>query len=145
MKVRPAALISHNDAILVMRYRYGDTDVFMLPGGNQDAGESLADTLVRELEEELGVTVKPEAMVISCEVISWPKKEDTLHCIFRTAISSGTPQLNPEHTSALEVLWLPVADISQKHMYPHIGAYIPSILNGTYPPTHVGPIVQPYA
>jgi 8-oxo-dGTP diphosphatase len=53
MKVRPAALIIRDQHLLVMRYRYGTSDVFMLPGGNQDPGETLSDTIKREIQEEL--------------------------------------------------------------------------------------------
>jgi 8-oxo-dGTP diphosphatase len=55
MNVRPSAIIILNESILTLRYCYGDTEVFALPGGNPDPGECLTEALARELDEELGV------------------------------------------------------------------------------------------
>ena len=41
MIVRPAICIVENEKILTMRYRYGNTDVFNLPGGNLEFGTAL--------------------------------------------------------------------------------------------------------
>ncbi|TVT62881.1 NUDIX domain-containing protein [Amycolatopsis rhizosphaerae] len=46
-----------NNRILSTRSR--DKDVFYLPGGKREPGESDLDTLVREIEEELTVAVVP--------------------------------------------------------------------------------------
>ncbi len=54
-----------------MQYRYGDTDVFALPGGNPDPGEDLEATLERELMEELGVDIQVFAMLF-CGVVTRP-------------------------------------------------------------------------
>src|SRR5262245_57316466 len=52
-KVRSAALIVRDGRVLLNRLR-GD-DVWMLPGGTGEFGESAEETLRRELREELGV------------------------------------------------------------------------------------------
>ena len=52
-KVRAAALIVHDGRVLLNRLR-GD-DVWMLPGGTGEFGETSEATLARELREELGV------------------------------------------------------------------------------------------
>jgi len=52
-KVRSAALIVRDGRVLLNRLR-GD-DVWMLPGGTGEFGESAEATLRRELREELGV------------------------------------------------------------------------------------------
>jgi 8-oxo-dGTP diphosphatase len=49
-----------NGAILSSRSR--GRDVYYLPGGKREAGESDLDTLVREIQEELSVTIKPESV-----------------------------------------------------------------------------------
>jgi 8-oxo-dGTP pyrophosphatase MutT (NUDIX family) len=52
-KIRSAALIVRDGRVLLNRLR-GD-DVWMLPGGTGEFGESAEETLRRELREELGV------------------------------------------------------------------------------------------
>jgi len=47
--------------ILCARSRGKDT--YYIPGGKREAGESELETLVREIEEELSVRVKPESAV----------------------------------------------------------------------------------
>ncbi|MNI30577.1 hypothetical protein D3C73_844290 [compost metagenome] len=37
-------------------------DIYYLPGGKRDPGETDVDTLLREIEEELSVRIKPETI-----------------------------------------------------------------------------------
>lgn len=49
-----------NGQILSARSKGKDT--YYLPGGKREAGETDAETLVREIEEELSVQIKPETV-----------------------------------------------------------------------------------
>lgn len=122
MKVRPSIAIVENNHLLLMQYRYGNTDVFNLPGGNVDKGETLGETVVRELTEELGIEVKLDTMILSGDVIMPEGKEDVLHCVYEGKILSGRPVLNPKETSALAVVWMPLVDLHELEMYPNVGA-----------------------
>ncbi len=122
MKVRPSIAIVENNHLLLMQYRYGNTDVYNLPGGNVDKGETITETVVRELMEELGIEVKVEAMILSGDVIMPEGKDDVLHCVFEGKIISGKPILNPKETSAFEVVWMPLMDLHELEMYPNVGA-----------------------
>ena len=64
-QLRAAAVITRGDAILLHRAE-GD-DFWALPGGRVEPGESGADTLVREMREELGAAVRPGPMVMVVE------------------------------------------------------------------------------
>lgn len=128
MKVRPSVAIIENEKVLLMRYRYGDTDVFNLPGGNVDAGETLTDTLIRELQEELGIQIAVGEMLVAGEVILPQQKTDVLHCVFKAKIIAGTPVLNAKETSALEVLWQPITLLNQLAMYPNVADDLQGIL-----------------
>ena len=104
-----------------MRYHYGNTDVYNLPGGNVDKGETLIETVVRELREELGIEVEVGEMILSGDVIMPEGKEDVLHCVFEGKIIAGMPTLNPTETSALEVVRIPLMDLHNLEMYPNVG------------------------
>ena len=47
---------------LILSTRSRGKDVYYLPGGKREAGESDAETLLREVEEELTVAVLPETV-----------------------------------------------------------------------------------
>ena len=138
MKVRPSIAIVENSHLLLMRYRYGNADVYNLPGGNVDKGETLTQTVVRELMEELGIEVEVGKMILSGDVIMPEGKEDVIHCVFEGKIMDGKPILNPKQTSALEVVWMPLVDLNQLEMYPNVG----KILFQTVDFQYVGKIEQ---
>ncbi|WP_167400693.1 NUDIX hydrolase [Dietzia lutea] len=56
-----AVVLSRPDGAVVTVRKVG-TDRFMLPGGKWEAGESPLECAVREVDEELGVSLAPEAL-----------------------------------------------------------------------------------
>nr|WP_293835936.1 NUDIX domain-containing protein [uncultured Arsenicibacter sp.] len=149
MKVRPSALIIQNNHALLMHYRYGDVDVYALPGGNPDRGETLPQVTERELEEELGITVEVGPMILAGEVIR-PESDPTqahkvvLHVVFAADIIAGFPVLNPEHTTALAIVWKPVRELDSLNMYPNVGQYIQDLILKQSPLGYVGTIDQAF-
>ena len=144
MKVRPSAMILNGESILTLRYNYGNINVYALPGGNPDPGENLAEALKRELTEELGIHTEIGKMVFCGEVIWNEIQKETLHMVFATEISSGVPEPNPAQTTALEMVWLPFSELSHTILYPNVGKYLLSYIQGKPEPAHVGVIDQPY-
>lgn len=120
IKVRPSVALISEGKVLLMRYLYGETIVWGIPGGGIDEGESLIDTLKRELDEELGVAIEVEQLLCVLETPSAGKIEHTLHCVFSGTVSAGTPAVNPKHTSALAVEWVATDKLDDKVLYPPI-------------------------
>ena len=148
MKVRPSALIwrqhESQTEILLMRYEYGGQDVFALPGGNCDRGETLPETVIRELREELGISVDIGEMILAGEMLLSERSDDVLHVVFAARNLQGQPALNAAETTALELVWVPVVGLDQLNLYPNIGAKIqPWFTNATYL-GYVGRIAQQY-
>jgi 8-oxo-dGTP diphosphatase len=143
MKVRPALFILENDKALLMQYRYGETDVYNLPGGNPDPTETLVQTLVREMEEEMGITVTVGKLILIGEVLMQDSsKEDVLHCVFEGKILEGIPVLNPAQTSAKAIVWKAIDEIYPLAMYPQVGEQLQNILSQKSDNQYIGKINQ---
>lgn len=148
MKVRPSALIWRQHAgqteILLMRYTYGGQEVYALPGGNPDRGERLPETVVREIREELGVSVDVGEMILAGEMLLTERSDDVLHIVFAARNLQGRPTLNPAETTALEIVWQPVAHLPTLNLYPNIGAKIQLWFTTATYLGYIGRIQQPY-
>lgn len=143
MKVRPSAIIIENNHLLLLRYNYGGTDVFALPGGNPDAGETLTQTLQRELSEELGIETEVSELLFVGEVIL-PNQKDVLHCSFAAKIIAGIPTLNPKETTALEIVWKNVMQLHDINLYPNIGDAIQDTMLMGHNSVYISKIDQKY-
>ncbi|PIT86556.1 MAG: hypothetical protein COU33_02480, partial [Candidatus Magasanikbacteria bacterium CG10_big_fil_rev_8_21_14_0_10_43_6] len=117
--VAARAIIIDNGEILLVKHR--GSSFYALPGGKRDPGESLRATLVRELEEEFGVSGAIVGEVMCINEFEYDGKADgySLELFFRIA--------NPEifrdctvgsHTEAelADVCW--VKDISSLSLQP---------------------------
>lgn len=144
MKVRPAALIIKNNCVLLLQYNYAGVDVFGLPGGNPDPGETLAETLERELAEELGIEIEVKKMCIVGEVILPQLKNDVLHCVFEAHIVAGQPSPNPTQTTALDAVWKAIDQLGALNLYPNVGHQIGVFLENQNAPVYVGKVAQSY-
>lgn len=111
-----AAIIHHDGKILATQRGYGDfKDGWEFPGGKMEPSETAEAAIVREIKEELAVTIEPEQLVTTVEC-DYPKFHLTMHC-FLSKLTEGTISLI-EHEDAKwltkdeldSVDWLP-ADI----------------------------------
>ena len=121
-----AAIIHDNGKILATQRGYGEfKDGWEFPGGKMQPGETPEEAIIREIKEELRITIKPEKLLMTVEY-DYPTFHLTMHCFF-SVITAGTIGL-VEHEamawleeSQLEsVSWLP-ADIEvvrelQRHL-----------------------------
>ena len=111
-----AAIIHHDGKILATQRGYGDfKDGWEFPRGKMEAGETAEHAIVREIEEELNVEIRPEKFLHTVEY-DYPNFHLTMHC-FISVITKGTIELI-EHEDAKwlkpdeldSVAWLP-ADV----------------------------------
>ena len=56
------AVVTNEDGDILLIHKT-DNDLWALPGGGHDVGESIADTVVREVKEETGVDVEVTGIV----------------------------------------------------------------------------------
>jgi 8-oxo-dGTP diphosphatase len=142
MNVRPAILIIVNDKILTLEYQYGSQAVYNLPGGNVEFGETMSQTLQREMMEELGIKVSVGELTMVGEVHLPDKNKYTLHCLFEGTITEGNPEINLQNTSAKAIKWLYINELANIHLYPNFKKEIPLWLNDQLEDYYIGKIEQ---
>ncbi|WP_439581405.1 NUDIX hydrolase [Dyadobacter bucti] len=86
-------------------------DVFYIPGGKREAGESDEEALVREIEEELSVKIDPSTLVFYGEFQAQAHNHPDgvmvrMRCYITTALGPFYPAAEIE-----EVRWLSCADM----------------------------------
>ncbi|MBO9638726.1 MAG: NUDIX hydrolase [Siphonobacter aquaeclarae] len=142
MKVRPSVLLLENGHVLLTRYRYGDTDVYQLPGGNPDPGETMPETIIRELREELNLETEVQGLLVAGEVLLPQLKQGVLHCVFAGSIIGGIPIINPAETTAQEVVWKPLQALPELNLYPNVGTELLELASGLRTSPYIGKIRQ---
>jgi ADP-ribose pyrophosphatase YjhB (NUDIX family) len=96
--LRAAAIIFHDEHVLLHRIE-GD-EFWSLPGGRVEPGEDAAATVVREMQEEIGVRVRVERM--ACVVENFFEYDERAHheigLCFLATIEPGSPLLDLAQT-----------------------------------------------
>lgn len=101
-------ILLHQQKFLVERRRLDepiDPGIVCLPGGHVQRGESRADALIREMREELGITVKDFTFICMNFHVAGNGERQHAYCYLITAYD-GTPVSNV----AQEVFWEDDAD-----------------------------------
>lgn len=123
---RPAvkAVILENDHLLALEMRDTEGIYYKLPGGGQDAFETMSEALVRECAEEVGLQVRVGSLLwLADHIIHLPQKNSQSHqteAFFRCYIhGTATPQAgNIPDDGQIGIVWLPLAQLTQLRLYP---------------------------
>jgi ADP-ribose pyrophosphatase YjhB (NUDIX family) len=107
-----AAIIRDGRILIAQRARGPALGIWTLPGGVVEAGETLVEALVREIQEETGMTVEPVALAGHREVLVRDdggrlSRHFVILC-FATRWIAGEPVLNEELSDAR---WLRPAEL----------------------------------
>lgn len=113
VRVRACAVIVQNSSILLARINSPTREepIWMPPGGGVELGESLEETLLREVEEETGLQIKKKQLLWIHEFI-----EEPYHAIefyFRCEITGGElkmgmdPELESNQQMLLDLSFIP--------------------------------------
>jgi len=111
-----AAILRDGKVLVVRRSRKPALNLYTLPGGVVEAGETLHDALIREVREETQLTIEPVALAGHREVIMRDAEgRAQRHFVimsFAARWLSGEPVLNEELDDAR---WLSPAELAGLH------------------------------
>jgi 8-oxo-dGTP diphosphatase len=109
-----AAIIRDGRVLLTQRARGPANGVWTMPGGVVEAGETLSDALIREIDEETRMRIEPVALAGHREVMvrdaaGRAERHFVIMC-FASRWIAGEPQLNEELADARWVEFAELAD-----------------------------------
>jgi 8-oxo-dGTP diphosphatase len=105
-------ILNDGKVLLLLRKRPPEVGFWSLPGGRVEFGERLEDAVVRELREELGITVAVESLVCVTDHIVPADNAHWVSPTYCVRLVSGVPQnLEPEKTAAVE--WFALSNLPE--------------------------------
>lgn len=116
-----AFVLDENDRVLMIRRT--DSGLYSIPGGQQEIGETIGRTVVREVKEETGIDVEPVRVTgiysDPQHVIAYTDgevRQEFSICFIARAIGG---QLRTSNESS-EVLWIARDDLDSLNIHPSI-------------------------
>jgi ADP-ribose pyrophosphatase YjhB (NUDIX family) len=101
--IRPSVVLIHQDRLLLLRQRtWRGDDLWVLPGGKLEHGESLVQGAARETLEETGLTVRVGRLLYVSDFII-PGKHN-VDMAFHAELVSG--ELTPQPTEIDDARWV---------------------------------------
>jgi 8-oxo-dGTP diphosphatase len=115
-KVAVKAMIVDGDRVLVTRSD-GD-EMWDFPGGRINANETLEDSIIREVQEEIGAEIHNEGMFCSVQAMHFKDNAYILFVIFKaTLVDPSIPFTNPDR-EADETKWISRDEIGTLKVFP---------------------------
>ncbi|GAB3383823.1 NUDIX hydrolase [Amycolatopsis echigonensis] len=131
--VAVSAFIQDEEGRILM-IRRTDNDLYAIPGGQLELGETLSQAAVREVREETGIECEISSVVglysNPHHVIAYDDGEvrQEFSICFRAIPVGGNPKPSNE---SKEVLWVHLADLNKLNIHPSIRIRIQHASEGT--------------
>lgn len=123
--IRVGGLFQVDGKILMVQQGRSDDRYWLLPGGGVRFGESLAQALIRETQEELGLRVAVGALLAIVESIS-PEPDYQKHVVHLVFDVSAAPDadLAPKDSAVLAARFLSETEIAAADVRPPIADFL---------------------
>lgn len=129
IRVAARAVIVRDGKLLAVILRDDSGPFYILPGGGQKHGETLADTVRRECAEELGISVRAGKMLYLREYIGrnheFSKRHRAFHqveVVFECEIESeeNIGHGSEEDKRQVGFTWIPLSELRETRLFPSV-------------------------
>ncbi|WP_329128060.1 NUDIX domain-containing protein [Streptomyces caniferus] len=134
------AVVRNPDGHLLLIHKT-DNDLWALPGGGHDIGEAIADTVVREVQEETGIEVKVDGIIglytDPQHVMAYDDGEvrQQFSICFHAHPTGGSLRTSSE---SKEVRWISSADLDDLDIHPSMRLRIAHGLDASRTSPYIG-------
>jgi len=124
-RVRVAAVIVENDAILLVRHEKDGRTYWLLPGGGVEFGETLEQALVREMIEEVSLDITVERPICINDSVPPDGHRHVINiCFIARTTGGGDPKVNADNRLK-EARFIPIESLPDLPLFfPDIRDYL---------------------
>ncbi|EOC99792.1 NUDIX domain-containing protein [Caldisalinibacter kiritimatiensis] len=124
--ITKALITKGNDVLILKRnntsFAAGYWDI---PGGKLEFGESLQESLVREVNEETSLQIDLAGVISTSSGINSEKKKQYITVVYLCNYLSGEVVLSNEHS---EYMWVNIRNLKQKNLVYYVEEAIDKII-----------------
>lgn len=105
-------LLRRGETVLLVRCRYDGEPrpLWVLPGGRQEEGETIAQAVVREFGEETALDVAVDALLYVSESIDERRGLHVVNCTFAVSERDARTPPKPRDPKVVEARFVPIGD-----------------------------------
>jgi 8-oxo-dGTP diphosphatase len=116
--VMGVALIEDEEHIALVLNRWPLGDIWSLPGGQVESGESLLDSVVRDAHEETGLLVAPVQLVYVVDAHNQIHDTHFLQHVFSCRVVNGQLSLSGADEFVIDVKWVKRDEVARYITWP---------------------------
>ncbi len=120
-RLRVAVVLVRGEDILLVQHRKAGRTYWLVPGGGVEEGESLAAAACREVQEELGLQVAVDRLILLCEAIDPRGTRHIVNFFFLGHIEGGTLRRTPDDPVLVDARYWPARALATLETYPPVG------------------------
>ncbi|MGE5674179.1 MAG: NUDIX hydrolase [Mycobacterium leprae] len=113
-----AGLVEDEENIALVLNRWAIGDVWSIPGGRLELGESLTDCVVREVQEETGLLVAPVELAYVIDAHNLPHDQHFLVHVFSCRVVTGTLRRPEADEFVVDARWVKRAEAARYVTWP---------------------------